>query len=369
VYWPERSEEVEHSIGFARGAYLLPRDAQRLIARIAGRAVPASKFTVIGRDDDSYKEGLERARAEAIRDALVKAGVERGRITLRTGVMQPGARGRLWESTLLVETPQQAPPLRWAADVTGGADSSAATRPSVASNIEALVREGVLDRAQAQALLARSRQAASGSQSRAAPASESPAGGFTLSRADRTVSGAVRRWARSLHYEVVWDAPAQLDAAITGEATLRAQNLTEAMDYLLRGLRDKGYALEVTIYANRVIRFTAGTGESPKAAPALPPNAPARAGTAAQELAQEGSHWLMLPRDRTVAGTLSRWGEESRWRLVWSARDQVGASGDAVIREPDFPSAAQFLVQQLASAGYRLRTSTRGDKTVVVSSY
>ena len=373
VYWPERSEPVEHSIGFARGAYLLSRDAQRFIARIAARAAPASTFSVIGRDDDSYKEGLERARAEAIRDALVKAGIGGERITLRTGVMKPGAKGRLWGSTLLVQTPQHAPAMQPAAAAALATGSSLAARravnPAVAGNIEALVRYGVLDRAQAQALLARSQAAVPAAQSPSAAASDSLAGGFTLSAADRTVSQAVRRWAQSLQYELVWNAPAQLDAPIIGEAMLRGQTLTEAMDQLLRGLREKGYALEVTIYANRVIRFTAAGTEPPNAAPALPPNAPARAGTGTAAMAQEGRQWQMLPGDRTVAGTLARWGGETHWRVVWSAREQVAVTGDAVIHQPDFPSAAQFLMQQLASAGYRLRATTRGDNTLVVSSY
>src|SRR5262249_51342892 len=149
---------------------------------------------------------------------------------------------------LLVETPEQVPPMRTAA---AGVPVGQAADPNVAGNIEALVRSGVLDRAQAQALLARARSAARALPPAAAPAPEIPAGGFTLSAADQTVSGAVRRWAQSLDYQLVWDAPAQLDAPIAGEATLRGQNLPEAMEHLLRGLREKGYPLEVTIYANR----------------------------------------------------------------------------------------------------------------------
>jgi outer membrane protein OmpA-like peptidoglycan-associated protein len=367
VYWPERTEEVEHSIGFARAGYVLSREAQRAIAGIAQRSAPAARFTVIGRDDDSYKEGLEQARAEAMRDALVKAGIGSDRITLRTGVMKSGGKGKLWASTLVVETPEPAPQMRPAA-LAGAAAGAGSLRPNpaAAANIEALVRSGVLDRVQAEALLARSQAAASPARSAAAPAPEIPAGGFTLSTADKTVSGAVRRWAHSLNYELVWDAPAQLDAPIAGEATLRGQNISEAMDHLLRGLKDKGYALEVTIYANRVIRFTpSGSGTPPSATPAAPQNAPARAEAPANAVAQ----WQMLPADRTVAGTLARWAGDAQWRVVWSAKDQVPVIGNAVVDQPDFRSAAEFVMRQVAAAGYRLRTSTRGDNTLLVSSY
>lgn len=362
VYWSDRTEEVEHSIGFPHAGFVLSRDAQKVIAGIAERAAPAAKFTVIGRDDDSYKEGLERARAEAMRDALVKAGIASDRVTLRIGVMKPGAKGKLMDSTLLVETPQPAPAMRPAA--TAAADAPA--NPAVLSNIEALVRSGALDRMQAQALLARHHRAQVPAPSVTAPAPEVPAGGFTLTAADWTVSGAVRRWAQALKYQVLWDAPAQLDAPISGEATLQGESISEAMDSLVRGLKEKGYALEVTIYANRVIRFTSpGADVQQKTGPAAPLGSQSRAQAPAMAVAQ----WQMVPTDRTVAGTLARWAGDAQWRLVWSAKHKVPVTGNAVVSQPDFKSAAEFVMQQVAAAGYRLRATTRPDNTLLVSSY
>ena len=364
VYWPERTEEVEHSIGFARSAYVLSGDAQKAIVRVAQRAAPAARFTVIGRDDDSYKEGLERARADAMREALIKAGITSDRITVRTGVMSSGQKGRLWESTLMVETPQQPPMMRPAPAPAPAAAANRPSNPAVRSNIDALVRSGILDHAHAQALLARY-QPTQAAPAAAAPAPEVPPGGFTLSAADKTVSGAVRRWAHALRFQLVWDAPAPMDAPIAGDATLQGQNLSEALDHLVRGLKEKGYALEVTIYANRVIRFTSPGREPQKAAPAAPQSAAERAEAPAKAVAQ----WQMLPGDRTVAGTLARWAGDAQWRVVWSAKDQVPVTGNAVVNQPDFKSAAEFVMQQVAAAGYRLRTSTRADNTLLVSSY
>jgi hypothetical protein len=81
------------------------------------------------------------------------------------------------------------------------------------------------------------------------------------------------------------------------------------------------------------------------------------------------AQWQMLPADRTVAGTLARWAGDAQWRVVWSAKDQVPVIGNAVVDQPDFRSAAEFVMRQVAAAGYRLRTSTRGDNTLLVSSY
>lgn len=228
VYWPERSEEAEHAFGFPRGGYVLSREARKTLAAIAARAAPAARFTVIGRDDDSYKEGLERARAEALREALVKSGIGAERITLRTGVAKLAQNGTLWDSTLIVQTPEQPLVMRRA--------------PTPATPQATIARE---------------------------PEPQVPEGGFTLSAADKTISGAVRRWAQAANYQVVWDAPAQLDAPIAGEARLPGQNIAQALDHLARGLMEKGYALEVTIYANRVIRFTAAAPDRGK--PAMPP--------------------------------------------------------------------------------------------------
>lgn len=334
VYWQDRTEQTEHSIGFVRGGYVLAREAQRAVSGIAHRAPPAARFTVIGRDDDSYKEGLERARAEALRDALVRAGVAGDRITVRTGIAQPAPKGKLWDSTLVVETQRQAPAM------------------SVAPAAASLARP-TTSRAQPAPVVA-------------APSFEVPDGGFTIAVADQTVSGAVRRWAKALRYQVVWDAPAQMDAPIAGDARLEGQGISEALDHLVRGLKEKGYALEVTIYANRVIRFTAPGTAAPKDSGATPLQAAPQRNDPSATVATE---WQMLPADRTVAGTLTRWAGDAHWRVVWAAKDQVPVTGSAVVKQPDFKSAAEFVMQQVAAGGYRLRTTARPDNTLVVSSY
>lgn len=229
LQWEQWRQPVEHAIAFPRGSQALSREAQQAVSRVVQRATPGTRFVVIGRDDDSYKEHLEQARAEALRDALRRAGVSPERIALRTGAMRAGSRAGSWESTVVVETaepvraPTQAPePVR-----------SPAAPPTAA-------------------------------------APERPASGFTLGVADRTISGAVRRWAQGLGYQLVWDAPEPLDAPITGEATLPGDSLQAALEHLLRGLQAQGYWLEVTLHANRVIRFTPAAQPRPAAAPPAP---------------------------------------------------------------------------------------------------
>ena len=235
VQWLDPRDPEEHAIAFARSSQTLSREARQSLWRIAQRAAPGARFVVIGRDDDSYKEHLEQARADALRDALRRAGVASERIELRTGPMQPGVRPGTWECTVLVEADEAAPaPAKPPAPM-----PPASARPATSAPLDI------------------------------------PAGGFTLSMADRTISGAVRRWAQALDYQLVWDAPEQLDAPITGEAMLPGDSLTAVLEHLLRGLQEQGYRLEVTLHANRVIRFTPAMAQ-PQPASRPPATAPAR---------------------------------------------------------------------------------------------
>ncbi|HEX2544495.1 MAG TPA: TcpQ domain-containing protein [Ramlibacter sp.] len=238
VQWTGRNEPVEHAIVFARGSHALLRDAQQSLARIVQRAGAAARFTVIGRDDDSDREGLERTRADVLHEALRRAGVSADRIQLRTGPMKPASRAGAWEATLLVEE---------------GSVAAAPKPPSTPSAPAPTAARPPLP----------------------VPAGEVPAGGFTLAVADGTISGAVRRWAQALGYQLVWDAPEQLDAPITGSATLPASHLAAALESLLHGLKNHGYSLEVTLHANRVIRFTPAATPTAPTAPAATP-APAK---------------------------------------------------------------------------------------------
>lgn len=364
VFWTERhGEEKEYDVPFVRGVSVLGPAGRRIVSSL-DRAGSGAFFTVIGRDDDTYKEGLDEARAAAIRDALVKAGVPSDRITTKAGVMRKGGGSTNWDATVVVRTRSAEPTMRIAPAVPPGAD------PMVVQNVEALVRAGVLHRDAASVLLRR----AGGAPTAAAPVPAPqellvPRGGFTLAASDKTVQGAVRRWAIALKYQVVWDAPAQLDAPISGDGLIQAENLKDALDGLVRGLQAKGYVLEVTIYANRVVRFTskAAAPEVPKVDP-MPPGG-ARVVPQVATAVPQPQQWQMLPEDRTVAGTLVRWAGAAKWSVVWAAAEQVPVTGEAVFSQPDFKSAADYVMAQVTAAGYRLKVTTAGEQTLRVSSY
>ena len=256
VYWPDRTDTVKNAIGFPRGGYVLSREAQREIVRIAHAASSSTRFTVIGRDDDSYKEGLERARAEAMRDALVKAGIESDRITVRTGVAEGGAKGKLWESTVVTETMPAAPAMRKAPPpppVAATPAPSVPANPAVFENVEALVRSGVLNRAQAEALLARYRPPADAAGSaRPADAVAAPRA-FAMRKADESVERMLQRWGKDAGWRVLWQGAPSMP--IVGDADVDRPDFLQAADYVITQARAAGYHIKATAYSNKVLQI------------------------------------------------------------------------------------------------------------------
>jgi hypothetical protein len=163
-----------------------------------------------------------------------------------------------------------------------------------------------------------------------------------------------------------------LDAPILGDAAIPASSIQEALERLLGGLKDKGYALDATVFSNRVIRLTA-TVAAPRPVEASPPapQQPLRVEprpSNPRNLATT-SQWQMLQGDRTVQAMLARWAADAQWNVVWNAPERIGITGDAVITHPTFKGAAEHVIAQAAQAGYRLRLTSSDDRTVVVSSY
>lgn len=356
VTWVEPNPETAVQIGFKRSSAALTEAGKRTVAAAVRSAPGYAKFTVVGRDDDSYKEGLGRDRAQTIRGALIKAGVPADRITTRIGE-SGSAKGADSPATLIVEATRGSV----------AKEEGHGRQKTIVSSLDALVRAGVLGLDQAQAI-ARHHGAAPAQTAAAQPAPEVPAGGFNLAVTDGTIQNAIRRWASQLKYDVVWEVPSGMDAPILGEIKIPASNILEALERLLVGLKDKGYALDAEVFANRVIRITAAQPQPSKSAPApLVPNRAEPKKEPGRTVAQ--NQWEMLKQDRTVQGMFARWAEDAQWRLVWTAPERVAITGDAQISSPSIVGAAEQVIAQASTVGYRLRVSSPGDRTLLVSSY
>jgi outer membrane protein OmpA-like peptidoglycan-associated protein len=272
VAWKESETLVsDKQIYFVSGQSKLGPQAKADIASMAAQLKGATTIVITGRDDATEKEGLEKARAEVLREAMVSMGVNPSAIIVRTGIKGIPNKDKNWPSDIHIEK----------------VVPTAIARPSepknekaaqILANIENLVRAGVITKEQGQAMLRRSGDtrtelaAATPAPAAAAPAVvtppapppppvnlEVPPAGFDFKSTDKNISTTVKRWGGATNYQIVWDAPAGVDAPITGDAQIAAASMKEALDKVITALQRKGYDIQATVYNNRVVRFTGGS--------------------------------------------------------------------------------------------------------------
>ncbi len=234
VNWKEsETENTTQQVYFPLGSPKLTAQALKLLQATASDFKGATSITIVGRDDSSEKEGLEKARAVAIREALLKLGVSSERIAVKSGVMG-SPRDKLWPSDIRLER----------------VVPTSIARPSDSAE----VRKGKDIRSE----LDSATPLASVSASTPSPSKpmDVPPTGFDLKASDKTVAGAIRRWAGATNYQVVWEAPPSADAQITGDVVIAATNMKDALDKVVPALQRKGYDIQATLYSNRVIRFS-----------------------------------------------------------------------------------------------------------------
>lgn len=271
IEWRDSEVSVENEqIWFPKGQAFLTKKGLSDVASMGARFRNATAITIIGRDDSSYKEGLEIARGNAIKESLIRAGVPSNVITVRPGVAGKEEKG-LWASDIRVA---MTAPTRIARPGNESANN-------VRANIQQLLTAGVLTADQAAAFLRRvgiqeaqnkveqeasiaaATAATSAPAHTAAPVEpvkrivEMPEGGFQFRASDRTVSATMLRWATETNHQLLWEAPAMYDAPITGNATMQAESMKDAVEKVLSSMQRKGYPIQATIYSNRVIRVTA----------------------------------------------------------------------------------------------------------------
>lgn len=269
IEWRESETVTENEqVWFPKGQGFLGKNALRDVAALGARYTNASAIVITGRDDDSYKQGLEMSRANSIKATLIKAGVPAHVISVKVGPAGKSDKG-LWPSDIRIES---AVPTKVARP---GNPSGDAAR----ENIHQLLRAGVITPDQAIGLLRRAGQQelaakaeevrAQFQQSAEAKATATAESAEPVSKAveaeplkfdfrvsDRTISNTLRRWGQAAKYEVVWNAPASDDAAVNGSTVLSATSMKQAVEMVVSSMRRKGYQINATIYSNRVIVFS-----------------------------------------------------------------------------------------------------------------
>lgn len=187
----ETFTEREDLVSFSKGKSDLSKQAAaKLLRSLVGSGV-VHKVVITGRDDDSYVEGLAKARGIAIRDRVLAAGVPLDRIVLKEGISRDG------------------------------------DNKTVNSDI------ALLWKVAAPALV----QTAQYTQ----PAAPLRSNKWIMARSDQFVSQMLSKWAASEGVNLFWKTPQ--DIAITGEATIMADSLAEAVKVVVDGSNKLGYPI------------------------------------------------------------------------------------------------------------------------------
>lgn len=203
------AETEEQEFVFAKDSSTLSASQLNRLRKLAKSLKGDYRVVIIGRDDDGLKEGTGEARAKNIAQVLSKSGVQQDRIEGRLGAPVKASGG--WSTQVrVVRTPEVQAPIR--------------IQPQP---------------------------------QRLAPL-EVPPGGFTLLASDHNIAGSLNRWARSINYQVVWDAPEIGEPQISADFRLNATSMKDAIEQLISGMRAKGYDVAATIYRNRVVRMAHG---------------------------------------------------------------------------------------------------------------
>jgi len=267
---PAQPQPEQREIWFKAGSAALTPEARKALIAVAKAAPSTARMTVIGRDDETFKEGLDRARGKAMRDVLVGAGLPSERVTVRQGIADKQL-GQQRASTLVIES---------GAEEVATSAGSVRRGSAVMENLQALVRAGVLRLEQAE-LIARSHGMSMGGgtgQSAALAAAGVPQSvtaaaavpdvrrtgappapltkAWEMRKGDGSLNRMLTRWASEAGWTVVWrDAPA---IAVTGDMQLPASDFLAAADLVVRRAQEAGYRIHAAAYSNQTLVVSQG---------------------------------------------------------------------------------------------------------------
>lgn len=207
--------ERESLVGFARGKATVNRDAAaKLLLALAGSGTIA-RVLIVGRDDANYVEGLAKARAIAIRERVLAAGVDLDKIVMKEGIARDGETGTVTSDIVVVwKTPSQL---------------AAKTAVALKQQVKAA-------------------PATAEGPTKADPPVQR---NWEMLRSDQTVALMLKRWGTIAGWDVVWEAKDSVP--ISGDAIITAENFLVAADTVINQSNRSGYHLDAQAFSNKVL--------------------------------------------------------------------------------------------------------------------
>lgn len=218
IIWTQGSQSAnlkDQKVLFIKGEARINPDAAKAVTALAKRIPSNAQVTVVGRDDDSYKEGLAEARARSLREALVRAGVAREQIQERAAAPDEAETTKRGTQTLVASV------VRW----------SEPTVTEIRSPVPSVPVVGPTPIAKA-----------------AGPVT------WQVRASDGTVEGMLKRWASVSGWQVLnKGAP---EVKVTGDAEFVMPDFVKAADFAIVQARTVGYRIKATAYSNNVLVIT-----------------------------------------------------------------------------------------------------------------
>lgn len=79
--------------------------------------------------------------------------------------------------------------------------------------------------------------------------------------------------------------------------------------------------------------------------------------------------WIVRKADQTIEGMLRRWAEDVGWRVVWKNAPKIDITkdGERPVPHAEFFDAANYVVEQLKAAGYRIKADSFDNQYLLIS--
>jgi outer membrane protein OmpA-like peptidoglycan-associated protein len=210
VQWTTSETQRSVDVPFTPGSSVLSKEAQANLRSMVPGLQDAGRIEIEGFDDETFKEGVGRARAEAVTRLLLANGIERSKVTFRTSnasALGIGTRGRLVAGVRIASYHSRT----LAVAPTGVAPSTQQTG--------AAANHGVRS--------------------------------WSITAADGTLEQALNRWAREAGWSVINKGAPTVQ--VVGSTQLQPSDFIKAADVVITLARRAGHPIEATAYANNIL--------------------------------------------------------------------------------------------------------------------
>lgn len=232
VQWASHEATQDYSVPFVVGSSKPGKIAIKTVRSIAGTLQESYRIEIVGRDDQTHREGVAESRAASVADLLAAAGIPRDRLVIKTSaeLKTSGEKGVVVGVSMRAFTDRKYEKR----------DLESAARVNLDS-VLADLKAGRITPSQAKAQLQSATPSVAGNRTNL----------WEIRASDATVENMLKRWASSSGWRVVTQGMPQI--AIHGDAELTRPDFLKAAEYVINQAKRSGYRISAKAYSNNVL--------------------------------------------------------------------------------------------------------------------